>query len=169
MTPREGGLRRGHDGVNPADLLGRFITDPIALEFFESRGGLPKGSEWNYPSKESDDSYVYQVVIDYCQPEHGVDVRTSDEGVIQHVFLHQQGNYEGYERYIGALPLGLEMTFTQPQVRALLGRPQWSTAALESFGRRYGPMDRHDYPPIKIHLEYAEETSEILLITLFQS
>jgi len=129
------------------------VTDPRLPGLISRFEALPE------PEQIEDDTY-------YSFFSSGLALLTDSEGVVRAAFLYK-GGVEGFESYVGPLPHNLDMTLTQSAVRSHLGDPAFARPAGESPPLAHkGPMDRYDFGPFSMHLEYSADSGEILVVTL---
>jgi hypothetical protein len=139
----------------PEGLLGRALEEPEVSAYLSQYGCLPK------PDDDEDRLYW-----SFC--DAGVAILTTPNKVIETVFLYN-AKHEGYSTYVGPIPLGLRLDQGRWAFRDRLGQPTFQRPAgeVEHLGRK-GPMERYDLPSFSIHIEYAEATGQVLVMTLME-
>jgi hypothetical protein len=137
----------------PEQLLGHSVDDREVREYLGAYGSFPD------PEVIEDD--VYWQFYDA-----GVALLTGRDHVIQTVFLYAAG-HEGYSGYRGELPLGLTLDLGPGSAAALLGEPAFSAPArqIKYLGHK-GPMERYDLPSFSVHLEFAQASGRLLVVSL---
>jgi hypothetical protein len=143
--------------TDAVQLLGKHIEDPLVRAFLIRHGG---GHELEPPDDDLPDRrYV-------TTHDSGVELSTDLEGMVRVVYLHLNG-HEAKPAFVGDLPLGLSAGFMQRDVRRLLGQPQFERPGRDvPLLGRYGPSDRYDFDAYSIHLQYAETSSSLVLVTV---
>jgi hypothetical protein len=137
----------------PEQLLGHSVDEREVREYLAAYGAFPD------PEVIEDDVY-WQFY------GSGVALLTDRDHVIQTVFLYATG-HEGYSGYRGPLPLGLSHDLGPGAAAALLGEPAFSAPArqIQYLGHK-GPMERYDLPTFSVHLEFAQASGKLLVVSL---
>lgn len=99
-------------------------------------------------------------------PARGFSLILPDHEHIGAVHLHSQG-YEGYTRFGGELPVGMQFSDTRAIVRQRLGAPALSGEAksVPVIGK-VPPYDIYLVGEIKVRVQYDFDESRVLLVTL---
>jgi hypothetical protein len=144
-------MRLRSDDIAP---LLRVLGQPIqATEVIELRRAFAL-----QPDKASDLTY-------FESSEVGIAL-AAKAGKVCSIFLFAQGK-DGFQRYRGALPLGITFEWDQKQVRETLGAPTASGSA-ERITQTlvHGGWDKYSCAECYLHFTYAPGTQRIDLVTL---
>lgn len=138
--------------------------DPLKLLGMSSSAGLVAllEEEWGPADVETIDEVSY-----YSCEDAGLSVTTDRHGNVDAVFLYLEP-YDGFARYSGQLPHGIEPSWDRGRARLELGPPSGSGGARgeESLLGAVAPWDVFFFPAYSLHLEFDLEGKRITRVTV---
>ncbi len=141
------------DFPDPTVLLGKPSSHPAVQTFIDRHGAVIELS--SYP----DATY-------HLAKNRGFSL-LEENGVIGTVFLYVEAGYEGFARYAGPLPRGLDIGDRRDDVLRKLGEPHRSSGPVDRPGDlgTIAGWDKYYEPAMSLHVQYDEQ-GVVQLVTL---
>lgn len=150
-------LWRAYWKLDPVHLLGMHIDDGSVVDFLANHGGR------HIVDDRDEDPAIDRYVTSATS---GVELSLDHRDLVRVVFLYLDRD-EGRPEFDGQLPLGLSRNMTRTDVRKLHGLPAFERSpTVHPILGSFGLADRYDLASYSVHLEYAEHTGKLALVTV---